>query len=60
MVMHRMLQTDKPTDYMIASESTYSLREFADAAFSHENLDQQDRLEINYMPLRSSQLSVQS
>lgn len=40
-----MLQTDKPTDYLIASGYTTSLRQFAQEAFNTAGLDLGDHLE---------------
>jgi GDPmannose 4,6-dehydratase len=37
--MWLMLQQDKPEDYILATGVTHSVREFADAAFSHVGLD---------------------
>jgi GDPmannose 4,6-dehydratase len=37
--MWRMLQQDTPDDYVIATGEAHSVREFADAAFSHLGLD---------------------
>jgi len=39
--MWRMLQQDKPDDYVIGSEETHSVREFCDAAFKAAGLDYQ-------------------
>ena len=40
--MHRMLQLDRPEDFVIATGSTYSLRQFAEAAFAAVELDWRD------------------
>jgi GDPmannose 4,6-dehydratase len=37
--MHMMLQRDSPTDYVIATGNTHSVRELCEAAFSHVGLD---------------------
>ena len=37
--MWKMLQTDKPRDYVIATGETHSVREFAEKAFAHVGLD---------------------
>ena len=44
--MWLMLQQDEPDDYIIASEKTHSVREFADIAFSHVGLNYQDYVEV--------------
>lgn len=36
--MWRMMQTDKPDDYVIATGETHSVREFCEAAFAHVDL----------------------
>lgn len=55
--MHRMLQIDKPMDYVIASGRTHSLREFVDTAFKHAGFNSNGRLEINRSLMRPSDLS---
>ena len=40
--MWRMLQQPEPDDYVIASEETHSVREFAELAFSFAGLDYRD------------------
>ncbi len=55
--MHRMLEAEKPQDYVIASGKSHSLREFVDAAFAQVGLDPQDRLEVNSCLLRPTDLS---
>jgi GDPmannose 4,6-dehydratase len=37
--MWRMLQQDKPDDYVVATGETHSIREFAEIAFGHVGLD---------------------
>jgi GDPmannose 4,6-dehydratase len=37
--MWRMLQTDKPDDYVLATNETHSVKEFVEKAFEHVNLD---------------------
>ena len=39
--MWRMLQADKPEDYVIATGETHSVREFATRAFAHAGIDLQ-------------------
>ncbi len=55
--MYRMLQAVKPHDYVIASGMTHSLRDFVDAAFEHAGLDPKDRLEVNNVLMRPTDLS---
>jgi GDPmannose 4,6-dehydratase len=37
--MWRMLQTDKPDDYVLATNETHSVKEFVEKAFEHVDLD---------------------
>jgi GDPmannose 4,6-dehydratase len=55
--MYKMLQTEEPQDYMIASGKSHSLREFVDAAFDHGGLDPEGRLEVNSGLMRPTDLS---
>jgi GDPmannose 4,6-dehydratase len=43
--MHRMLQAEAPGDYLIASGTTSSLQQFAQAAFAVAGLDLAEHLE---------------
>ena len=43
--MHLMLQAEQQSDYLIASGTTTSLREFAQEAFSAADLDMAEHLE---------------
>jgi GDPmannose 4,6-dehydratase len=45
--MWMMLQQDVPDDYVIATGTTHSVREFAEAAFSHVGLDYQQYLKVD-------------
>lgn len=45
--MWLMLQQDEPDDYVIATESMISVREFAETAFAHVGLDADDFIEID-------------
>ena len=54
--MYRMLQQDKPEDYVIATGSSCSLQEFVILAFSHVGLHWQDHLVIDHHLLRPSDL----
>jgi GDPmannose 4,6-dehydratase len=45
MAMQMMLQADQPGDYLIASGTTTSLRDFASAAFAAADLDMAEHLE---------------
>ncbi len=45
--MHKMLQTDKPDDYVIATGETHSIEELLEVAFSHVGLKWQDHVVKN-------------
>lgn len=45
--MYLMLQQDTPRDYVIATGEAYSVREFAERAFSLVGLDHEDHVEID-------------
>jgi GDPmannose 4,6-dehydratase len=45
--MWRMLQQDKPDDYVVATGEAHTVREFLEIAFSHVGLDWQDHVEID-------------
>jgi GDPmannose 4,6-dehydratase len=42
--MHLILQAGEPSDYVIATGETYSVREFLEAAFGHVGLDWRDHV----------------
>ena len=58
--MHMMLQQDQPSDFIIASGCTYSLRDFVEFAFSSVGLIAHDFLETNQSLLRPSDLKFSS
>jgi GDPmannose 4,6-dehydratase len=45
--MWRMLQQDSPDDYVVATGTSYSIREFVEFAFAHAGLDWQKHVEID-------------
>jgi len=45
--MWLMLQQDEPDDYVVATGEKHSVREFAELAFAHVDLDWQDSVEID-------------
>jgi GDPmannose 4,6-dehydratase len=45
--MHQMLQQPEPGDYVVCTGEAYSVREFAERAFSHLDLDYRDFVEID-------------
>jgi GDPmannose 4,6-dehydratase len=55
--MSRMLQHERPDDYVIATGETHSLEEFAASAFSEVGLDWHDHVEIDPTLLRPTDIS---
>lgn len=45
--MWLMLQQDKPDDYVIATDKTYSVKEFVELAFNYVDRDWKDYVVIN-------------
>jgi GDPmannose 4,6-dehydratase len=45
--MWRMLQAEKPDDYVVATGEAYSVREFAEKTFAHLKLDYRDYVEVD-------------
>ena len=56
--MWRMLQQDKPDDYVIATGETHSVREFLDATFRHVNLDWEKYVEIDPRYFRPTEVDL--
>lgn len=56
--MWRMLQQDKPEDYVIATGETHSVRDFCEAAFSHLGLDWEKYVEIDPSFMRPAEVSL--
>ena len=54
--MWRMLQAEKPEDYVIATGESHSVREFLDAVFGHLGLDWQKHVEIDPRYFRPSEV----
>lgn len=44
--MHRILQLERPSDYVIATGKAHTVREFVAAAFRHVGLDYRDYVEV--------------
>jgi GDPmannose 4,6-dehydratase len=55
--MHRMLQAEQAADYVIATGTSHSLGQFADAAFALGGLLAQERLEVTSSLMRPADLS---
>jgi GDPmannose 4,6-dehydratase len=51
-----MLQQDAPDDYVIGTGESHSVREFAEAAFTHVGLDWRDHVVIDERYLRPAEV----
>ena len=56
--MWRMLQQDKPDDYVLAMNELYSVREFCEKTFSRLGLDYQDFVEIDSRYYRPAEVDL--
>ncbi|MBI4401101.1 MAG: GDP-mannose 4,6-dehydratase [Nitrospirae bacterium] len=56
--MWLMLQQDEPEDYVIATGEQHSVREFAEAAFSHVGLDYRDHVVLDPQFLRPADVET--
>lgn len=56
--MWRMLQQDKPDDYVLATGETHSVREFLEAVFGYLNLNWQDYVEIDSRFFRPTEVDL--
>lgn len=54
--MWRMLQADKPDDYVLATNETHSIRDFLEAAFSHVGLDWRNHVTFDARQLRPAEV----
>ncbi|MEZ6242656.1 MAG: GDP-mannose 4,6-dehydratase [Phycisphaerales bacterium] len=57
-MMWRMLQQDTPDDYVVATGQTWSVREFAEKAFTHAGLDFQEFVEFDPRYLRPAEVEL--
>jgi GDPmannose 4,6-dehydratase len=55
--MWRMLQADKPEDYVIATGESHSVREFLDIVFGHLDLDWHKHVEIDPRYFRPAEVN---
>ena len=58
LAMWLMLQQDKPDDYIIATGSTYSLKAFIDAVFSHLHLNWNEHVIIDKKFIRPTDIQT--
>lgn len=56
--MWLMLQQDEPDDYVIATNETYSIRQFLDIAFNYVNLNWEDFVEFDPRYLRPAEVEL--
>lgn len=56
--MWRMLQHDDPTDYVVATGTSYSVRDFLELAFDHAGLDWHDHVEFDERYLRPTEVDA--
>lgn len=56
--MWRMLQTDEPDDYVLATGGRYSVRDFLDIAFKHAGLEWQDHVLFDERYLRPTEVDA--
>ncbi len=56
--MWRMLQADEPTDYVLATGTSYSVRDFVAAAFEHAGLDWEKHVRRDERYLRPTETAV--
>jgi GDPmannose 4,6-dehydratase len=56
--MYRMLQTDEPDDYVIATGETHTVREFCRIAFEHVGLNYEDHVVIDQKFFRPAEVDL--
>jgi GDPmannose 4,6-dehydratase len=56
--MWRMLQQEKPDDYVIATGETHSVREFVEASFGHAGLDWQKYVVVDEKYFRPAEVDL--
>jgi GDPmannose 4,6-dehydratase len=56
--MWRMLQQNKPGDYVLATGNTYTIRDFLDAAFSVVDIDWRKHVEIDTKYYRPTEVDL--
>jgi GDPmannose 4,6-dehydratase len=57
-MMWRMLQQDKPDDYVVATGQTHEVREFCEKAFARVGLDYKDYVEIDPRYYRPAEVDL--
>jgi GDPmannose 4,6-dehydratase len=56
--MWRMLQQDRPDDYVVSTGETHSVREFCEEAFSHVGLDWKDFVKVDPKYFRPAEVDL--
>src|SRR5438067_1665547 len=56
--MWRMLQADRPEDYVIATHETHSVQEFCEVAFEHVGLDWKEHVHIDPAFVRPAEVDM--
>jgi GDPmannose 4,6-dehydratase len=56
--MWLMMRADEPDDFVVATGETHSVREFAEAAFDHVDLDWERYIEVDPRYFRPSEVDV--
>jgi GDPmannose 4,6-dehydratase len=56
--MWRMLQADEPDDYVLATGDAYTVRDFAEAAFAHADLDWTEHVRLDDRYLRPTEVDA--
>jgi GDPmannose 4,6-dehydratase len=54
--MWRMLQVDEPTDFVVATGTAYSVRDFVELSFGHAGLDWREHVRFDERYLRPSEV----
>lgn len=56
--MWRMMQQEEPTDYVIGTGETHSVREFVEEAFGYAGMDYQDYVEVDPRYFRPTEVDI--
>jgi GDPmannose 4,6-dehydratase len=56
--MWRMLQQDKPSDYVVATGIGATVKQFAEVAFKHAGLNWQDHVKIDERYIRPTEVNA--
>jgi GDPmannose 4,6-dehydratase len=56
--MWRMLQCDEPSDFVVSTDETHSVREFCEIAFGHVGLEWSDHVVIDERFFRPAEVEL--